>query len=310
MPCYHPLKGFKRRGGGITWSPLEGFPDLPMEVPCGQCIGCRLERSREWAVRILHEAQLHDSNVFLTLTYADEHLPYRGTLVKRDFQLFMKRLRRFFSAQRLSFYMCGEYGETNPITQVVDGGLYRPHFHAIVFNCDFADRVLDSHNGRGDALYRSAILDRLWSFGRAVIGDVTFESAAYCARYCCKKVTGRGSADHYRRVDVDTGEIYYLEPEYAHMSLKTCDGKGGIGYGWYEKFGQEIDDHDSVVMRGVEMSVPRYYDKLRSKLRMKLVKSKRLRDAYKRPEELSEARRLVKEKVKLAQCNFLGRKLI
>lgn len=181
MPCYRPIKGFKGVSGGISWTPRTSYRDVPMEVPCGQCIGCRLERSRQWAVRIMHECSLYESNLFLTLTYSDEHLPHRGVLVKRHFQLFMKRLRKHFANRLIRFYHCGEYGS---LTQ-------RPHYHAILFNVDFPDRVLHSKNGRGESLYESATLAKLWPYGQATYGEVTFESAAYCARYCVKKVTGQ-----------------------------------------------------------------------------------------------------------------------
>lgn len=298
MPCYRPLKGFKAVGGGITWSPRQGYVDQPMEVPCGQCIGCRLERSRQWAVRIMHEASMHEDNVFVTLTYDDEHLPYRGCLQKQDFQKFMKRLRKKFRG-RISFYHCGEYGDEN----------WRPHYHAILFGVDFADRVFYSENGRGEKLYTSETLSGLWGRGLAVFGDVTFESAAYCARYCVKKVTGDAAVLHYQRVDAVSGERYQLPPEYATMSLKTSDGVGGIGFRWLQKFGKEVEDDDSVVMRGREMLPPRYYDKKRDKIAMKQVRKLRIRGAYSQPGELSEARRVVKEKVKLAQVQFLRRKV-
>lgn len=298
MPCYRPLKGFKAVGGGITWSPRQGYVDQPMEVPCGQCIGCRLERSRQWAVRIMHEASMHEDNVFVTLTYDDEHLPYRGCLQKQDFQKFMKRLRKKFRG-RISFYHCGEYGDEN----------WRPHYHAILFGVDFADRVFYSENGRGEKLYTSETLSGLWGRGLAVFGDVTFESAAYCARYCVKKVTGDAAVLHYQRVDAVSGERYQLPPEYATMSLKTSDGVGGIGFRWLQKFGKEVEDDDSVVMRGREMLPPRYYDKKRDKMAMKQVRKLRIRGAYSQPGELSEARRVVKEKVKLAQVQFLRRKV-
>lgn len=291
MPCFHPITGYRSFTGGITWSPRLGYVDFPMTVPCGQCVGCRLERSRQWAVRIMHEASMHDYNVFLTLTYDDAHLPNRSSLDRSHFQKFMKRLRKFFTGQRISYFHCGEYGDQNG----------RPHFHSIVFNCWFSDRIEYSRNGRGEPLYTSETLARLWPFGLAVIGEVTFDSAAYCARYIMKKITGDLADSHYRRVD-EYGEVYYLEPEYCTMSLKP-----GIGKLWYQKFGVEIEDNDSIVVRGVECVPPRYYDKLR--LQIEDVKRKRMKRAYKRRANSSPARLKVRETVKLAQINFLGRKL-
>lgn len=237
---------------------------------------------------------MHEDNVFVTLTYDDAHLPHHGVLDKSDFQKFMKRLRRFFSARRISFFHCGEYGEENG----------RPHFHAILFNVGFDDRVRHSVNGRGEQLYESATLSRLWPFGMAVFGDVTFESAAYCARYCVKKVTGDSALSHYQRIDLVTGEVYQLPPEYATMSLKP-----GIGLRWFERYEDEIEDGDSVVMRGVEMLPPRYYDKKRNKSVFKRVKRKRLFGMYRKKDNLTPARLSVQERVKRAQLGFLKRSL-
>src|SRR4051794_29862641 len=105
MPCFRPLKGYRARvtnpdtgKRSIVFNARKGFNDLPVDLPCGQCIGCRLERSRQWAIRCSHEAKLHEENCFITLTYAPEHLPPGGTLVVKDFQDFMKRLRFEFGA--------------------------------------------------------------------------------------------------------------------------------------------------------------------------------------------------------------------
>jgi hypothetical protein len=104
--------------------------DGTLELPCGQCIGCRLERSRQWAMRCLHESSLYDRNAFVTLTYDDEHLPPGGSLNYPDFQRFMKRLRKN-SKSPIRFYMGGEYGEST----------LRPHFHVCLFGYDFPDKV-------------------------------------------------------------------------------------------------------------------------------------------------------------------------
>lgn len=293
MSCYHPLKGFKMPGGGWSSNPRTGFKDLPMDVPCGQCIGCKLDRSVQWAVRLMHENMCHHASAFITLTYADEHLPYRGMLVKRDFQLFMKLLRKEFP-WRIAYYHCGEYGDEN----------YRPHYHAIVFGVDFPGREPWAKNERGEQLYTSPLLSSLWPHGLAVFGDVTFESCAYVARYCVKKVTGQQALHHYQRVDMDTGEIYWLPPEYATMSLRPA-----IGAEWFKRFGAEIEGTDSVVMRGAQVRVPRYYDKQRDKEKLKVVKKKRLRKAFKRPGELSPSRLAVKETIKKAQLSMLKRRL-
>lgn len=292
MPCFHPLKGFKGLNGGISWSPSQSFVDLKMQVPCGQCIGCRLERSRQWAVRMMHEAKLHPDNCFLTLTYSPEHLPEDWSLNKRHFQLFMKRLRKKVSPKRISFFHCGEYGDKNG----------RPHYHAIVFNHNFDDRKVWSKNGRGDVVYTSEVLNELWALGECFIGNVSFESAAYVARYCLKKVVGTKAAEYYRRCNPVTGELYDLVPEYATMSLNPAIGKA-----WFDRFGNDVRAYDGVVVAGVLTRAPRYYDKLRGKSSMRKVKRKRLFKTLEHFADNTDVRLLDREKVAISRISIKRR---
>lgn len=222
---------------------------LPVVISCGQCIGCRLERSRQWAVRGLHEAQCHDFSSFVTLTYDDEFIPVDHSLRYVDFQLFMKRLRaRYCERQRIRFFMCGEYGEVTS----------RPHYHACLFGVHFDDRVHFKRMRSGFSIYTSKILSELWPFGHCSIGDVSFETVAYIARYIVKKRFGdvANEHSHYRYVD-DYGEVHYREPEFTHMSLKP-----GIGALWYAKYSEEVYPRDEVIIRGKRMKPPKYYDNL------------------------------------------------
>lgn len=247
MACFHPLTAWQLGDGQVIFVE-RGDVRRKLSLPCGQCVGCRLERSRQWAVRCMHEASLHESNSFVTLTYDDDHLS-SYSLVYKDFQLFMERMRRVRPGVR--FYMCGEYGEQ----------FERPHFHAILFNCFFPDREYFQELPSGSKLYISKELGRLWPFGFSSVGDVTFESAAYIARYCMKKVTGRNAERHYEFVDVGSGEISQRVPEFNRMSLKP-----GIGREWFIKYRAEVFGRDGgfdrVVMNGIEMKPPKYYDKL------------------------------------------------
>lgn len=249
MPCFRPLDCWRQPGSlkpgeaRIVFSRHDQAAQ-PLTVPCGQCIGCRLERSRRWAVRLMHENQMHERSSFLTLTYDDDHVPLNGSLKFEDFQLFMKRLRRGSSGP-LRFFHCGEYGERTS----------RPHYHCILFGEDFSgDRVFLKKNGRGESLYSSRRLCELWEKGaleQQTIGDVSFESAAYVARYCLKKVTGPGAEAHY------AGRAR----EYVTMSRRP-----GIGAGWFEKFSSDVYPSDSVVVRGREMLPPPFYDRLLEKV--------------------------------------------
>ena len=224
-----------------------------LQIPCGQCAECRLKRSREWAVRCMHEASLHRDNCFITLTYRDDDRAV--SLDYSDFSGFMKRLRARFPKDKFGFFCCGEYGETNPKTNVVDGGKYRAHFHAILFGFNFPDRVPCRMLGRAD-LEKSKLLDEVWRHGDCKIGKVTFESASYVARYAMKKVTGDLAKSVYTIVTED-GEMIERTPEMLVMSKRPAIGKK-----WFERFGKQVYYRDKVIARGVEMQPPRYYDKL------------------------------------------------
>lgn len=247
MPCYHPLSAYQCADGTIVFQERRWFNTVKtLSLPCGQCIGCRLERSRQWAMRCMHEAQLHEKNCFITLTYDNTHLPSDGSLHYKDFQLFIKRLRKKFGNTRIRYYMAGEYGEN----------FGRPHFHACIFGYDFHDKKLWKRSPSGSMLYRSADLELLWPFGYSSIGDVNFESAAYVARYIMKKVTGHNAKDHYQEIDQDTGEITTRKPEFNKMSLKP-----GIGYEWYKKYKTDVYPHDYVIIKGKKVKPPKFYDK-------------------------------------------------
>ncbi len=209
------------------------FVDLPVKVPCGQCIGCRLDRSRSWAVRCVNEAQSHDENAFITLTYSDVYVPADYSLRFRDFQLFMKRFRKRVG-RRIRFYHCGEYGEN----------FGRPHYHALIFGYSFADKKLWMMNN-GQALYRSAELEVLWPFGYSTVGELTFESAAYVARYIMKKITGTIADEHYKG----------RSPEYTTMSRKP-----GIGKAWVMKYLSDVYPSDEIIINGRKMRPPVFYD--------------------------------------------------
>ncbi len=135
MPCYKPIKGYRKAGGGLTFKRNESFGET-LDVPWNGCIGCRIARSKEWAIRCMHEASLHQRNAFITLTYNEQSIPYDHGLKKSDFQKFFKRLRKKHYWERLRYYMAGEYGTAT------NGGLGRPHFHAIVFGWDFPDKTI------------------------------------------------------------------------------------------------------------------------------------------------------------------------
>lgn len=264
MSCFQPLAAWQDLSGRsvngkakVVFQRPAG-PSAAIRLPCGQCIGCRLDKSREWALRCVHEASLYDDNCFVTLTYDDEKLPPTGTLVKRHHQNFMKELRgsatelaerirdagKYVEIPRIRFFMCGEYGDRDE----------RPHYHFLLFNWSFPDRY-EWCSSKGNTIYRSKMLESIWRHGFSWIGDVTWQSAAYVARYSMKKVNGANALDKYvRNVDPDTGECDILEPEYVCMSRRP-----GIGRDWYDRYGQDCRK-DFLTHDGRKHRVPRYYD--------------------------------------------------
>lgn len=274
MPCFRPLSAWlqkpeqgKRTVVFSTEHKKNYDSAKSIDLPCGQCIGCRLERSRRWAVRLMHEAQLHERNSFLTLTYDDAHVPSDMSLKVEDFQLFMKRLRRG-SSSPLRFFHCGEYGEQT----------FRPHYHCCLFGEDFSsDRELFSKNPSGDRVYVSQRLSEVWGKGFCTLGNLTFESAAYVARYCLKKITNKHDYTDKKGNFWPSKETHYgaRTPEYVTMSRRP-----GIGARWFDSYHDEVYPSDSVVMRGKEMLPPPFYDKLLEKVDPQLFKQvKRDREA-------------------------------
>lgn len=205
-----------------------------------------MDKSRDWATRIVHESKLHERNAFVTLTYANEHLPEDYSVSVRPLQLFMKRLRKWMGHNRCRFFACGEYGDTN----------LRPHYHLILFGIDFEDKYPWRKTASGAITYRSPAIERLWTFGHIEIGDVTLQSAGYVARYVIKKINGEMAETHYRRIHPLTGLVWDVKPEFIVMSNRP-----GIGAGWYDKYSTDAFPSDFVIVEGSKRPIPRYYKK-------------------------------------------------
>jgi len=296
LTCYSPLKGFENiEEGGIVFK-RSSLAGAPMEVKCGQCIGCRISRSKEWAARIVHESQMHQDNCFITLTYNDENLPHDGSLDKEHFQKFMKRLRKKNEGKTIRYFHCGEYGE----------GLQRPHYHACLFGIDFSDRV--PYSQANDVVtYASEELTEIWGKGFTTLGDLNYQTAAYTSRYILKKVTGNKAHDHYQKVNTLTGELYNIEPEYVTMSLKP-----GIGKQFYEKYKTDFfpSDECPIPGKGVYKSVPKYYEQIYEQTDPDAyAEVKKARKLYrdKNASEYKHDRLMAKYKVKKAQLSQLPR---
>ena len=305
MACFRPITCYKSKevtSNGkrkMVFDVRSAVDDREYKIPCRQCIGCRLDKSREWALRCVHEAQMHESNSFITLTYDEEHLPSDGSLDKSHFQKFMKRLRKRLCGRKISFFHCGEYGDDN----------LRPHYHACIFGHDFPDKELWSTRNDVD-IYTSDILSKLWPFGFSTVGDVTFESAAYVARYTMKKVTFSDASpdsleNPYSRIDPSTGELIQVQPEYATMSRRPAIGKS-----WFEKYGSDVFPHDHVVLDGVKHPVPTFYDREYEKedgIAYDYIKFGREMSAIYHADENTYERLVAREKVKYDQLGLLKR---
>ena len=284
MPCFHPITAYHKIGGGITWTYRESN-GIKLTVSCKQCTGCRQENQRQWAIRCIHEASLHLNNIFITLTYNPENLPEHNTLVKKHFQDFMKRLRKHKKANKnnkIRYFHCGEYGEKKT---------KRPHYHAIIYNCNFNDRIpVPGKKG----LTTSPTLEKIWGKGLVSIGDVNFTTASYVAGYVQKKISGKQKDEHYRRIDKETGETWVLQQEYATMSRNP-----GIAGDWFTLYYKDLYPSDTLHLNGKVMRPTDYYDKQFKKkypLIMEKIKKNRLKDmqktAYLRtPQALAQAKR-------------------
>lgn len=246
----------------------------------------------------MHEAHLHERNCFVTLTYSDDNLPTNNGLDPRHFTLFAKQLRNKMGKFR--YLQCGEYGAKRQ----------RPHFHAIIFGLDFHhDRTLYKHTRDGHALYNSPMLDSAWgNKGFCVIGNVSFQSAAYVARYILKKQ--KTNVDdppaHYEKWDPETGEVTY-QPEFATMSRNP-----GLGRDWYDKYGHTIHANDFVMHEGAKVPIPRYYDTLlgqRNPEQLAAIKERRKLKAALHPENTTPDRLAIREYILQARLSKLEREL-
>lgn len=271
MTCFHPLKGVKYydkildrysctfKAKEIAKPSKHWIVCGDQHVACGQCLGCRLEQSRQWAMRCVCELSQHQTACFLTLTFDNEHLPENGSVSKEFFASWIKKFRekiRYHTAIKIPrpgkkpelvggitirFFGCGEYGDKRG----------RPHYHLIVFGFRPDDLKFLRLTRNGDTLYTSEFIADSWPYGFHTVGEVTFESCAYVARYVTKKYMGKAKQSHYGQ----------LEPEFTHMSRRN-----GIGYDWFQKYHKDVYPLDEFEFRGRLYKPPKYYDQLLRKL--------------------------------------------
>lgn len=340
--CFYPRKAIKlvhsftKKGKNPlkfidekTAISLRGNPNLVEGLPCGQCTNCRLNRSREWAIRCMDEASLHKDNCFITLTFDDQNLSKRDrpmSLDKTELQKFFKRMRKHYVYQyydtklkrflprfarrfllryaskkvaKIRYYACGEYGEKYK----------RPHYHAILFGIDFPDKKLEKIED-GKHYYSSELLRKFWPFGNNIITDVTFDSCAYVARYIMKKALGPNAwKNYFEYMDEQTGELIgQREPEYTTMSRRP-----GIGKGWLDKYLRDVYPKDKKFVRDRGyMKPPKFYDtqyEIVNPSDYSRIKQARIDEALKRADPDPLQRLVAKQKIKLQRISVLKRNL-
>ena len=303
MACFHPLKGYIVGVNPITGKNKllirpyieENPPKLEfVEIPCGKCIGCRLEYSRQWANRMMLELEYHDSAYFVTLTYSDDFVPKRPvydpetgeykydslSLRKSDLSKFLKHVRKHFPDDKIRFFGVGEYG----------GKTCRPHYHLILYGLHLDDLTVYKRNRQGDVLYNSRSLENCWSnfvgvrsdgsdyydkVGHVVIAPVNWETCAYVARYVTKKMSGPLE---------DWFISQNMENPFSLMSRRD-----GIGKQWYLDH-PELFDYEYINLKtkekGLKFRPPKYFEKLyeidfpdeamqRKEIRTEFLKTKR-----------------------------------
>lgn len=230
MPCMHPMPAWRSQAGIVSLGKEPPAATRTLQLPCGGCLGCRTSQAKGWAVRCLLELKEHDNATFTTLTYEDEKLP--PTLRKRDLQLFLKRLRKGRTSNRIRFFACGEYGEKNG----------RPHYHAILYGISASKPDADR-------------IDHAWQMGHTKTVAVTPAAIAYTAGYTAKKIGDAMRSDiEKERIDFNTGEIYDWQPPFLQMSRKP-----GIGGKAREKYTESW--RDFAILNGTPIPVPRYLHK-------------------------------------------------
>lgn len=277
--CTSTLRAWKTGRGPLTFrSPNKIVTGkhkiaalMEYEIPCGQCVECRIAQARDWAVRIVHEMQIeHELNgrgsAMVTLTYNDDCVPYvyeeidgkeiktdRMTLRKDHIKKFIGRLRekkRRRGRTDIRYYAAGEYGDEE----------WRPHYHCILIGCDFPDMYLYSKSDSGNDIYRSDFLEGIWQYGNSSITETNFTSAEYTAKDIVKRVKESQTEEHkkwLKKHGVSSIDEYY-GGRVREFQLKST--KPGIGARWIDKYYRDVFPHCQLPkINGVNLPVPRYY---------------------------------------------------
>jgi len=262
MPCFNPKDAWL--ANGCNWKKYEeGKHCKPVftqprnhksfskvQLPCGQCIGCRMTRARHWSIRVMNEAKMHKRNSFITLTYNDENLPENQSLCPADVTAFVKKLRKALHPHKIKTFGGMEYGDKKG----------RPHYHLIIFGEDFTFDTKFYKWKKGNALFTSKTLSDAWGKGFCSVGSLTYDSAIYVCKYVTKSKTSYESDHKYTKM-IDGQKVKVIPEGSVAMSRRP-----GIGKTWFEKFFNDIFPFDKMRVKNHEVQPPRYYTKLYKKL--------------------------------------------
>jgi len=234
IKCYRTVKADETTGKRpVVFRPPVGEPYTLMSVPCTKCNGCQKDRTIEWGIRCHHEAQQHESNQFLSLSYDKKNLPKDKMLDRRHLQLFFKRLRKN-TGQKIKFMYCGEYGERT----------WRAHYHAIIFGLEIDDLTYCKTGKNGDPLYTSKKIDATWGLGMVICGHVSFASSQYVAKYINKR-----------------SHILKRLREASNFVAPFGQSSQGLGIDWLKKYYKDVYPNDYITIDGNKYKVPKGYDK-------------------------------------------------
>lgn len=257
LTAYRPRKRNENGKAPLVFSVKEGHKDQTVQIKCGQCIECKMEHARQWAIRCMCEQQITEEkgkrSCFATFTYNEENVPYvesesmegvyHQTLFKRDMQLYIKRVRK--KGYKFRYFCAGEYG----------GRFERPHYHAIIFGYVPTGLQLVDISDSGYNVYNSDEMDEDWTHGLTYVQELCFETAFYCAGYALKKLSGKGEYFEKKYGVKDASEYYDgKQPEFVTMSRRP-----GIGAEFYDKYRKDMYPKDRLKMNNVEMLPPRFF---------------------------------------------------
>jgi len=266
MSCLFPFKRYRLHDGSIASSEKDLLsnknpPIHHFYTPCGQCGECRLSRARTWATRCVHESTQWKQSCFITLTY--RNTPEGNSLDPQDTRNFIRRFREQFK-KPFKYFLVGEYGDQGD----------RPHYHALIFGTDFGYSQFHSpknktslqgiHELHDTTALSNPELDSIWGLGHTSVGELTFDSAAYCAQYAMKKINGPKAQSHYGG----------RHPEFMRTS------QNAIGKQYALKYADEIINNNSVISNETKQPIPNYYLKQFEKNQYNLTELKIIREEF------------------------------